>query len=39
MALKFACETSDSTRWIAVLLNHELSITDIPSMPKRDMKE
>ena len=39
MALKFACENSESTRWIAVLLGHELSIKDIPLRPKRDRKE
>ena len=30
MALKFACENSESTRWIAVLLANELSAKDIP---------
>ena len=39
MALKFACENSESTRWIAVLLSHELSIKDMPLMPKRDKKK
>ncbi len=35
MALKFACENSESTRWIAVLLSHELSVKDIPPAPKK----
>jgi len=35
MALKFACESSESTRWIAVLLGHELSAKDIPSASKK----
>jgi AI-2 transport protein TqsA len=35
MALKFACENSESTRWIAVLLGHEHSIKDIPPAPKK----
>ena len=34
MALKFACENSESTRWIAVLLGHELATKDYPSVPK-----
>jgi predicted PurR-regulated permease PerM len=34
MALKFACENSASTRWIAVLLSHELSSKDILPAPK-----
>ena len=34
MALKFACENSESTRWIAVLLSHELSSKDILPAPK-----
>ncbi len=35
MALKFACENSESTRWVAVLLSHEVSIKDISPAPKR----
>ena len=35
MALKFACENSESTRWIAVLLSHELSTKDILPVPKK----
>jgi predicted PurR-regulated permease PerM len=35
MALKFACESSESTRWIAVSLGHELSTKDIPSASKK----
>lgn len=35
MALKFACENSESTRWIAVLLGHELSIKDIPPASRK----
>ena len=34
MALKFACENSESTRWIAVLLGHELTAKDFPPAPK-----
>jgi len=37
MALKFACESSESTRWIAVLLGHELSDKDIPSSKKHKL--
>lgn len=39
MALKFACENSESTRWIAVLLGHELSTKDIPPASKRGGNE
>jgi AI-2 transport protein TqsA len=35
MALKSACENSKSTRWIAVLLGHELSIQDTLSAPEK----
>jgi predicted PurR-regulated permease PerM len=35
MALKFTCESSESTRWIAVLLGPELSPKDIPSASKK----
>ena len=35
MALKFACENSESTRWIAVLLANELSAKDIPPASKK----
>jgi predicted PurR-regulated permease PerM len=35
MALKFACENNESTRWIAVLLGHELSARDMPPALKR----
>src|SRR5512135_707995 len=35
MTLKFACENNESTRWIAVLLSHELSTKDIPTVSKK----
>ena len=35
MALKFACETSESTRWIAVLLGPELYTKEIPTTLKK----
>ena len=35
MALKFACENNKSTRWIAVLLSHELSTKDISPASKK----
>ncbi len=35
MALKFACESSEGTRWIAVLLGPELNAKDIPSASKK----
>jgi predicted PurR-regulated permease PerM len=35
MALKFACESSESTRWLAVLLGPELSTKEIPAALKK----
>jgi predicted PurR-regulated permease PerM len=39
MTLKFACENNESTRWIALLLGHELATRDFPPPPKRGRDE
>ena len=36
MTLKFACESSEETRWIAVLLGREPSAENIPPMSNKD---
>jgi predicted PurR-regulated permease PerM len=35
MTLKFACENNKSTRWIAVLLGHEMSPAQVPPASKK----
>jgi predicted PurR-regulated permease PerM len=36
MALKFACESSESTRWIAVMLSHDVYTKDIQFASKKN---
>jgi AI-2 transport protein TqsA len=38
MTLKLACEANEGTRWIAVILGHEMSARDIAEEAKRGKK-